>query len=394
MSRGHYFTAYGRLLVLGLTTACVDVAPEGLNDVSGTYVGHAEIHRDAGARTATATYTLRIANRNGFMHGLWTISGDMAQPTDPWEAVVTGDRSGNWMVLEYHSPVDGRCHLAGVVVSDTYRPEYRCAWDWSQADTLCLTKNDAFFNPCLPPSSNTGRSYVEVNVRYVYGSTSVRVSCEPSDTICFTGRNWLSPHYLWASDSTHMARQVEGILGVENPACSWCGRRPSPKMVYSEHAGQRGNRLDDLSPEDRLTFIELGVVIDSLETSPQLLDPIRELEIWTSQEEIRQRLREFIDSEYNTGGWTPRTATCPHGCSSTTISAMARMPVPSARLTVGPPSGWTPARDTWQSPAFQSTFSLCRKCRKGAWTRPSRGVPTCGKDQTVISLPCARSPYG
>ena len=80
MSRGHYFTAYGRLLVLGLTTACVDVAPEGLNDVSGTYVGHAEIHRDAGARTATATYTLRIANRNGFMHGLWTISGDMAQP--------------------------------------------------------------------------------------------------------------------------------------------------------------------------------------------------------------------------------------------------------------------------------------------------------------------------
>ena len=177
--------------------------------------------------------------------------------------------------------------------------------DWSQADTLCLTKNDAFFNPCLPPSSNTGRSYVEVNVRYVYGSTSVRVSCEPSDTICFTGRNWLSPHYLWASDSTHMARQVEGILGVENPACSWCGRRPSPKMVYSEHAGQRGNRLDDLSPEDRLTFIELGVVIDSLETSPQLLDPIRELEIWTSQEEIRQRLREFIDSEYNTGGWTP-----------------------------------------------------------------------------------------
>lgn len=298
----------GRGLVLLLAaSACIDVAPDSsAADISGTYVGQAEVRRVANtnAQASVATYTLRIANRDGFMHGLWTIAGDVAQPTDPWQAVVTGDHSGNWMVLEYHSPVDGQCHLAGAVVSNTYRPEYRCARNWSHAETLCLTKTGSMFNPCRPPSSNepAGRNYVNVTVGYRYGSTSVNVSCEPASAVCFTARAWVDPHYLWASDSTHMARRVEGILGVEAPACSWCGRAPHMEMIYSAH---RNRRLDDLSAGDALTFIELAVSIDSLETSPQLLDPIRGLTISTNQGYHRDRLYEFLNSEYNTGGWTP-----------------------------------------------------------------------------------------
>lgn len=147
-------------LTVVLLAACVDVAPDPATDVSGTYTGQAEIHRTANAtaRTDTATYTLRVADRSGFMHGLWTIRGDTAQPSDPWEAVVTGDyaTATKRMVLEYHSPVTGRCHLAGKLESNTYRPEYRCADNWTRADTLCLTRTGSTFNPCAPPtSSNT-----------------------------------------------------------------------------------------------------------------------------------------------------------------------------------------------------------------------------------------------
>ena len=116
------------------------------------------------------------------------------------------------------------------------------------------------------------RNYVDVNVKYPYGSSYATVNCEPSSAICFTARSWRSPHYLWASDSTHVARKVEGILGVDNPMCDWCGRHPYMRMVSRDF---RDNRLDDLSQGDTLLFISLNVSIDSLETSRQLLDSIR-----------------------------------------------------------------------------------------------------------------------
>ncbi|MDE0260172.1 MAG: hypothetical protein OXR82_17525 [Gammaproteobacteria bacterium] len=150
------------LPVLVLVSACIDIAPDArATDISGTYVGRAVLSDRprtvyADASQDTATYTLRIDNRDGFVHGLWTIAGDPAQPTDPWEAVVTGDYATDTdrMVLEYHSPVMGQCHLAGELDSNTYTPEYRCADNWSHADTLCLTKEGAAFSPCARTTSD------------------------------------------------------------------------------------------------------------------------------------------------------------------------------------------------------------------------------------------------
>jgi len=150
------------LVVLPMLAACMDISPDArATDVSATYVGRPALSDRprtvySDASQDTATYTLRIDNRDGFVHGLWTIAGDPSQPTDPWEAVVTGDYAidTDRMVLEYHSPVMGRCHLAGELDSNTYTPEYRCADDWSQADTLCLTKEGTAFSPCARTTSD------------------------------------------------------------------------------------------------------------------------------------------------------------------------------------------------------------------------------------------------
>ena len=55
-----------------------------------------------------------------------------------WDAVVTGDYTDGRMVLEYHSPTLGQCHLVGTVADHLYMAEHRCAADWSAADTLQL----------------------------------------------------------------------------------------------------------------------------------------------------------------------------------------------------------------------------------------------------------------
>lgn len=145
------------LLMLGCGLVESDTLPA--DAVAGIYVGRAPLTEraldvSADSEPDTATYTLRIENRDGFVHGLWTIAGDDAQPTDPWEAVVTGDYASGWMVLEYHSPVMGQCHLAGALVSDTYTPEYRCAADWSVADTLCLARDGSTYAVCGPPADS------------------------------------------------------------------------------------------------------------------------------------------------------------------------------------------------------------------------------------------------
>lgn len=90
----------------------------------------------------TATYALQINERDGFVHGLWTITGDSTQPTDPWEAVVTGDYRDGRMIVEYHDPIGGQCRLAGPLDPTTgFTAEQRCAEaGWEVADTFRLVR--------------------------------------------------------------------------------------------------------------------------------------------------------------------------------------------------------------------------------------------------------------
>ncbi len=142
--------------VLALTS-CGIADSEPSSDVSGTYRGLSVLDPGAAVSNAdvvadTATYTLRIRDDNGFVHGVWTIEGDTAQPTDPWEAIITGDHTDGRVVLEYFSPTKGQCHLAGGVTDDYYTPEHRCEDGWSVVDTLQLTKLDAESGACPPGS--------------------------------------------------------------------------------------------------------------------------------------------------------------------------------------------------------------------------------------------------
>lgn len=125
--------------------ACTETSPVP-DGVSGTYVGTAAVRPGAPHAAApdtvdapdTASYTLRIREADGLAYGVWTVAGDTTQPTDPWDAVITGVYTEARLVLEYHSPSLGQCHLAGTVADALYMAEHRCAADWSAADTLKL----------------------------------------------------------------------------------------------------------------------------------------------------------------------------------------------------------------------------------------------------------------
>ena len=135
--------------------ACTETAPAP-DDVSGTYVGTAAAPSApslADISPDTVSYTLRVRETDGFVYGVWTVAGDTAHPTDPWDGVVTGDYSDGRMVLEHHSPVRGQCHLAGTLGDDLYVAEHRCASDWSHADTLRL----AWVPSACPPGSTVWR---------------------------------------------------------------------------------------------------------------------------------------------------------------------------------------------------------------------------------------------
>lgn len=148
-------------LAFMLTTlaACTETSPVPVG-VSGTYIGKAAIRSGASANAAanttapdTATYTLRIREADGLAYGVWTIAGDTAQPTDPWDAVITGDHTDGRLLLEYHSPTMGQCHLVGPVDIALYTAEHRCETDWSVADTLQL----AWVPSVCPPGSEVWR---------------------------------------------------------------------------------------------------------------------------------------------------------------------------------------------------------------------------------------------
>ena len=132
-------------LIAVAAVACTETAPVP-DSVSGTYVGTAAVRSGAPHAAApdtvdapdTASYTLRIREADGLAYGVWTIAGDTAQPTDPWDAVITGAYTDGRLVMEYHSPTMSQCHLVGTVADDLYMAEHRCAADWSAADTLQL----------------------------------------------------------------------------------------------------------------------------------------------------------------------------------------------------------------------------------------------------------------
>ncbi len=87
----------------------------------------------------SVTYTLRIKDREGFVHGTWTIDGDPDLPKDPWEVVVTGDHTAGTMITEFHDPLRGQCRLHGPVDSIAYRAEQRCeipSWQVATSFTL------------------------------------------------------------------------------------------------------------------------------------------------------------------------------------------------------------------------------------------------------------------
>lgn len=147
-------------LIALVAVACTETAPVP-DGVSGTYIGVGAIRPaapdatslDTGDAPDTVTYTLRIRESDGFASGVWTITGDTAQPTDPWDAVITGDYTDGRMVLEYHSPTLGQCHLAGTIVDALYMAEHRCEPDWSTADTLELV----WIPSVCPPGSEVWR---------------------------------------------------------------------------------------------------------------------------------------------------------------------------------------------------------------------------------------------
>lgn len=137
------------VFLLALFVACTDPAGVTVNDPSATGVW-----REARAvpisytnglaasgKPDSVTYTLRINDQQGFVHGTWTIAGDTTQPTDPWEAVVTGDHREGRLLVEYHDPAIGQCRLAGPIEPDGYGfiAEQRCAGNqWEVSDTFHL----------------------------------------------------------------------------------------------------------------------------------------------------------------------------------------------------------------------------------------------------------------
>ncbi|MCY3546914.1 MAG: carboxypeptidase-like regulatory domain-containing protein [Gemmatimonadetes bacterium] len=128
-----------------LALACIgpDLEPEA-QDVSGSWqevrvTASGTANVSALVVADTVTYTLRIKDQNGFIHGTWTIDGDTTLPTDPWAAITTGDYSAGRIITEYHDPRTGRCRLAGPIQPDGFEfiAEQRCESEqWAVQDTF------------------------------------------------------------------------------------------------------------------------------------------------------------------------------------------------------------------------------------------------------------------
>ena len=140
-----YFGLVSWMLFVAVGCIGTDLGPEA-QDVSGSWQ---EVRVTVPGATNvsalvvadTVTYTLRIKDQNGFIHGTWTIEGDTTLPTDPWAAIATGDYSAGRIITEYHDPRSGRCRLAGPIQPDGFEfiAEQRCeSAQWAVQDTFWM----------------------------------------------------------------------------------------------------------------------------------------------------------------------------------------------------------------------------------------------------------------
>lgn len=143
----------GAVLALAFA-ACTETAPVPPG-VTGTYTGTSPQPgaAHAAALTDSTRYRLRIMEDAGLAYGVLSIIGDTLQPTDPWDAVISGVYIDGRLVLEYQAPERGQCHLVGPVESSLFTAEHRCEVDWSAAETLEL----AWVPSVCPPGSEVWR---------------------------------------------------------------------------------------------------------------------------------------------------------------------------------------------------------------------------------------------
>ena len=147
-------------LISLLFVGCLTEAPLAEQEhISGIWQelreGNIEGGLNADVIRGAVTYTLRIAEQDGFVHGTWTITGDSDLPSDPWEAVVVGDYANGRLLTEYFDPRGGRCQLKGPIQSGLteYVAEQRCAPTWAVADTFRLLRSSD--TPTTPTPTDT-----------------------------------------------------------------------------------------------------------------------------------------------------------------------------------------------------------------------------------------------
>ena len=110
------------LLFCVLAAAC-DMSPASFDDAhpdaTGTW-SETRVSRTTASYDANAVrFELSIRDRDGFVWGRWTISGDYSLPADPWQAFVVGDHYDGEMLLAFYDPGVGECVLDGTVQGDS-----------------------------------------------------------------------------------------------------------------------------------------------------------------------------------------------------------------------------------------------------------------------------------
>ena len=145
-------TVFGIVAAAMLAAGCLAVEPDHhdphnatgawwqLRNVTPPTASEATALAAASRPAATVSNSLKIEDENGHIHGRLTIRGDTTTPTDPWDAVVRGDRIGLDMIIEYHHPGMGQCQYDGNLDSNgyNYTGVRYCAPEWDTVETFAL----------------------------------------------------------------------------------------------------------------------------------------------------------------------------------------------------------------------------------------------------------------
>lgn len=173
-------TKTGTLLVAGTALIACELPSSHIDDgiVTGQWIEvrstHATAPSNAYAGSSITKYELDIIDRDGLVHGTWTITGDTALPVDPWQAVVVGHHAEGDMLVEFHDPADGQCRLAGPYDSTLgFTAEQRCSGhQWEVSDTFRLVKTPVD-EPSGPPSDLTDEYDVIALIALVTGGVKL-----------------------------------------------------------------------------------------------------------------------------------------------------------------------------------------------------------------------------